>query len=260
MRPLTFLCLVLTLLFALFVLGVMIALCLPVPPGDLLAAVSSAETFFALRLSLICAVCATLVALLWGVPAGYLLARKRFRGKLVLDTLLDIPMIIPPLVVGVGILFLLSRSGLGGMMGGWGIQVLFTPYGAFAAQTFIVLPIIIRTSRVAFEGVHPGYEAAALTLGLAPVRVFFKITLPLARPGILSGAILAMARAMGEFGATLMVAGATRMKTETLPIAVYLNISSGELGIALSCAWILIVTSVLILVLLKTFAKSAPRN
>lgn len=240
-----------TFLFILLIVGVLVALGLPLPLPELRAAMVNRETLFALKLSLGCACAATVFSLIWGVPVAYLLARKTFRGKFIIDTVLDIPMIVPPLVTGVGLLFLFGRSMLGKPLAMVGIHFLFTPLGACLAQTFIAVPMIIRTSRVAFEAVDIHYEHAAQTLGSPPLAVFFGVTLPLSANGILSGAILAMARAMGEFGATLMVAGATRFKTETLPMAVYLNIASGEMGIALASAWILMFSGLLLLMTLK---------
>ena len=161
------------LLFSLMVISVLMALFLPLPFRDLLKALSGKETLFALQLSLFCAVFATCFSLFWGVPIGYLLAREPFRGKFLVDTLVDIPMIIPPLVIGVGLLFLFGASGIGKPLADYGIRVLFTPVGALVAQTFIAVPIIIRTSRSAFESVDPGYEYAGRTLGSSPVCVFF---------------------------------------------------------------------------------------
>ena len=124
------------------------------------------------------------------------------------------------------------------------------------AQTFVATPIVIRSSKAAFESLDPGYAAAAMTLGLSPWKVFVKINLPLAGRSIASGIVLAWARALGEFGATLMVAGATRFRTETLPIAVYLNISSGELGIAVSCALVLVGTAFFLLCVLRLIRQN----
>ena len=124
-----------------------------------------------------------------------------------------------------------------------------------AAQTFVATPIIIRSAKAAFESVDRGYEETALTLGLDPVKVFWRVNLPLAGRGILSGIVLAWARTMGEFGATLMVAGATRMRTETLPMAVYLNISSGELGIAVSSALVLLGAAFVLLLTLRLIQR-----
>jgi len=191
------------------------------------------------------------LALILGVPTGYFLARTRFPGKAVLETFLDLPLVITPLIAGVGLLFLFGQNMLGPRLGEWGITILFTPWGAVLAQTFVACPIVMRSSRAAFERVGPRYEWAAATLGLGPSQVFFRISLPLARQGILAGTVLGWTRAMGEFGATLMVAGAIRFKTETLPIAVYLNISSGELGTALSCAWVLMATGFVLLLALR---------
>ncbi len=236
---------------ALFTGGVMFALFVRVSPSEIVTALSSEETRFALRLSLTTSFFSTALALLLGVPAGYFLARTPFPGKEVLDTFLDLPLVITPLVAGVGLLFLFGQSMLGTPLGRLGIHVLFTPLGAVLAQTFVACPIVMRSSRAAFERVGHRYEWAAATMGLRPFQVFFRVSLPLAKKGILAGCVLGWTRAMGEFGATLMVAGAIRLKTETLPIAVYLNISSGELGTALSCAWVLMAAGFLILLVLR---------
>ncbi len=238
-------------LLALFTTGVLFALFVRLSPGEILTALSSDETRFALRLSLTTSIFSTTLALLLGVPAGYFLARSTFPGKEILDTFLDLPLVITPLVAGVGLLFLFGQSMLGAQLGKWGIHILFTPLGAVLAQSFVACPIVLRSSRAAFERMGSRYEWAAATMGLRPVQVFFQISLPLARKGILAGTVLAWTRAMGEFGATLMVAGAIRFKTETLPMAVYLNISSGELGKALSCAWVLMATGFVLLLALR---------
>lgn len=238
-------------LLALFTAGVLFALFIRLSPGEIFSALSSDETRFALKLSLTTSILSTTLALILGVPAGYFLARSRFLGKEILDTFLDLPLVITPLVAGVGLLFLFGQSMLGTQLGKWGIHILFTPLGAVLAQSFVACPIVMRTSRAAFERVGHRYEWAAATMGLNPFQVFFQISLPLARKGILAGTILAWTRAMGEFGATLMVAGAIRFKTETLPMAVYLNISSGELGKALSCAWVLMATGFVLLLALR---------
>jgi len=245
-------------LLTLLVLGVVTALFLPLFPAIALRALASPEIRFALRLSLVTSLAATGVSVFLGVPSGYVLARRAFPGKAVLDTFLDLPLVMTPLIAGVGLLFLFGESGLGGLLSQWGIRVLFTPLGAVAAQVFIAAPIVTRSSRAAFESLSPRYEWAGQTLGLGPARVFFRVTLPMAARGILSGTILAWARAVGEFGGTLMVAGATRFHTETLPIAVYLNMSSGEMELALSAALILMGTGLAMVVLLKVLGVNRP--
>ena len=238
-------------LLALLVLGVVAALFLPLSPAGALRAMTSPETLFALRLSLGTSLAATAAAVILGVPSGYVLARHSFPGKAILDTFLDLPLVMTPLIAGVGLLFLFGKAGFGTVLSGWGVQVLFTPLGAVVAQAFIAAPIVTRSSRAAFESLNRRYEWAGETLGLRPSQVFFQVTLPMARQGILSGTILAWARAVGEFGATLMVAGATRFHTETLPMAVYLNITSGELEVALSAALILLAAGFAMVLLLK---------
>lgn len=244
-------------LLTLFVCGVLAALLLHVSPAEIWQALSSRETQFAVRLSLLTSSAALLISLVLGVPSGYVLARNAFPGRAILDTLLDLPLVMTPLVAGIGLLFLFGQDWLGGSLMRLGIKVVFTPLGAIVAQTFICIPIVIRSSRAAFEGVNRRFELAGQTLGLSAASIFFRITLPLAWQGIVTGAILAWARALGEFGATLMIAGATRFKTATLPVSVYLNISSGELGLALACAWILLFFGFVLLLAVKLLSRNA---
>jgi molybdate transport system permease protein len=244
----------------LFMAGVLAALIFHVPPGEISRAVSSAETLFALRLSLTTSLLAVSGSILLGVPAAYLLARRNFFGKAAIDMLLDVPLVMTPLVAGVGLLFLFGEQWLGGALADLGLRLIFTPQGAVAAQIFIATPILTRSCRAAFEAIDRRYELAGQTLGLSPFQGFFLITLPMARQGLLSGTILAWARALGEFGATLMVAGATRFKTATLPISVYLNISSGELGLALACSWLLLFAGFLLLLVLKWIGRGSNRK
>jgi molybdate transport system permease protein len=239
-----------TAVLVLLIIGVLAGLFIHLPLSQVLATLAAAETRFALELTLLTSGAATMLAILLGVPAGHFLARRVFKGKLLIDTLIDLPMTMTPLVAGVGLLFLLGGNAVRLSLDWLGIELLFTPSGAVLAQTLIAAPIMARTSRAAFAAIDARYEQAAQTLGLTRQQVFFQVALPMARPVLLSGVVLCWARAVGEFGATLMVAGATRFKTETLPIAVYLNISSGELGIALVCAWLLIMTGFLVLLVL----------
>ena len=233
--------------FTLIVLGVLVALVTQVSPAQLWASICHPETLFALRFSLTTACGAMAVAILIGVSAAYFMARRDFPGKGVLETLLDLPLVMPPLVTGVGLLFLFGQQLLGMPLAELGINIVLTPLGAVVAQAFIAIPIVMRSSQAAFASVDRGYEEVAATLGLSPFEVFLKINIPLAGRSLISGIILAWARTMGEFGGTLMVAGATRFRTETLPIAIYLNISSGELGIAVSCALVLLCAAFILL-------------
>jgi molybdate transport system permease protein len=244
-------------LLAILILGVLGGLFLHLPFSQVPSILQSAEIRFALKLTLLTSGAATVIAGFLGIPAGHGLARRDFKGKLLLETLIDLPMTMTPLVAGLGLLFLLGSEPVRSVLDKVGIEMLFTPWGAILAQTLIAAPIMTRTSRAAFAAIDIRYEQAARTLGLTAGQVFFRVSLPMAWPVLLSGVILCWSRAVGEFGATLMVAGATRFKTETLPIAVYLNISSGELGIALVCAWFLIMTGFLVLLLLRWVSASS---
>lgn len=153
-------------------------------------------------------------------------------------------MVTPPLVAGMGLLFLLGREApVGGVLTAAGFNLLFSPTGIVLAQVYVAASIIVRSARSAFQAVDPDYAGMASTLGLTPTWSFLLVEIPMAGRGLLSAAILGWARALGEFGATLMVAGATRLYTETLPMAIYLNIASGENQVAIACALILLVIS-----------------
>lgn len=184
----------------------------------------------ALALSLKVAGWATALNLVLGVAAGHALARSRFVGRDLLDALLTLPMVLPPTVLGYYLLVVVGRHG---WLGSWldehfGIRLIFTWQGAVIAATLVAFPLVMKAARAAFEGVDPRLEQAARVLGLGEVAVFFRVTLPMAWHGILAGLLLAFARALGEFGATLMVAGSIPGKTQTLSIAVYEAVQAGQ--------------------------------
>ncbi len=233
------------------ILGVLIALFVQIELSEIVTTLISSETIFAIKLSLFASVSAILIALFLGIPVAYLLARKDFPGKFIIDTFLDIPLVMTPLVIGMGLLFLLGPDLLGTYLDRFDVDFLFTSAGAIVAQTFIATPLIIRSCRSTFEEIDEKFDWAGSTIGLSNHQVFLLIILPMARNGILSGTVLAWTRTLGEFGATLMVAGATRFRTETLPIAIYLNLTSGEIGIAITCAWVLIISGFILLLILK---------
>lgn len=236
------------------VAGVTGALAFRLSGARLAEVLVSAETLFALRMSFVTSLAAMAMAFVLALPAGYLLARREFPGRRLVETLIDLPMIMPPLVAGLGLLFLFGRRGLGGTLAGLGIDVLFTPLGVVLAQSFVATTVLLRAATAAFSGIDDRAGEVAATLGAAPGDVFRTVELPLALPAILSGAVIAWARTLGEFGATLLLAGATRFKTETLPIAVYLNIATGETEVAVGCALILLAMAFLLLMALRLLA------
>lgn len=215
------------------------------------------QAWVALGLTLKVAGWATALNLVLGVGVGFLLARKRFAGRDLLDALLTLPMVMPPTVLGYYLLVLLGRQGA---LGGWlqerfGIQLIFTWQGAVIAATIVAFPLVFKSARVAFEAVDPQFEQAARVLRISEIALFFRVTLPLAWRGILAGLLLAFARATGEFGATLMVAGSIPGKTQTLSIAVYEAVQAGQDDVA---NFLVLVTSVTCILVLLAAGWLAP--
>jgi molybdate transport system permease protein len=192
---------------------------------------------------------ATLLALLTGGLFGFLLARHSFWGRDVLDAICTLPMVMPPTVLGYYLIVIIGRRG---WIGGWlheiGIDLIFTWQGAVLASAVVAFPLVFKGARAAFESVDSHLENAARTLGSSELRIFFRVTLPLAWRGILAGTMLAFARAMGEFGATLMVAGNIPGKTQTLSLAVYDAVQAGQDDLANFLVLITSIVCVLILV------------
>jgi molybdate transport system permease protein len=182
-----------------------------------------------LLISLKVAACATILILPPGIVLGRLLARRTFPGKSFIETLLSLPLVLPPTAVGYVLLRLLSRDGpLGVRALGVDLDLLFTWKGAAVASAIMALPLVARTARVAFEGVDPRLESMSRTLGLGPASTFLRVILPLARRGLLAATILGFSRALGEFGATVIVAGNIPGRTQTLALAIFNDIQIGH--------------------------------
>lgn len=195
----------------------------------------SADELTAIRLSLKVASVAALASLPFGIAMGWLLARKRFFGKSLVDALVHLPLVLPPVVVGYVLLVLLGRNGV---LGAWlqqvfGISLAFRWTGAALASAVMGFPLLVRTIRLSIENVDRRLEAAASTLGASPWRVFVTVTLPLAWPGVVAGAVLAFAKALGEFGATITFVSNIPGETQTLSSAIYglMQVPDGEQGI-----------------------------
>ncbi|EER60127.1 molybdate ABC transporter, inner membrane subunit [Acidovorax delafieldii 2AN] len=211
----------------------------------------------ALSLSLQVAGWATLLNLVLGIGVGYLLARGRFPGRDLIDTLLTLPMVMPPTVLGYYLLVLLGRNGWVGkwLQDTWGIHLIFTLQGAVIAATVVAFPLVFKPARAAFEAVDSQLEGAARVLGISEFGIFLRVTLPLAWRGILAGVWLGFARALGEFGATLMVAGSIPGKTQTLSIAIYEAVQAGQDAVANT---LVLITSVVCIVVLLGAGRLAP--
>lgn len=236
----------------LFFVVPLLALVLRITPGELLASLADPQAAQAIGLSLRTTLATVAMTLLAGTPAAYLLARKHFRGRTLVDTLLDLPMVLPPAVAGIALLVAFGRQGLvGGWLSGVGVSLPFTEAAVVLAQLFVAAPFYVRTAVVAFAGIERELEQAAAVDGASRLAIFRRITLPLAAPALLGGAVMTWARALGEFGATILFAGNLPGRTQTMPLAIYLGFEAEGLRVALALAVILLAVSFGVLLLVK---------
>lgn len=235
--------------------AILLGLILYSPLPAIAASLGSPEIRFAIMLSLVTSVISTAICIAIAIPVAYALARYEFFGKRVATLALTLPLTLPPLVAGIALLLFFGTTPWGKALDQAGFIVIFTPLGIIIAEVFVNLPYMIRILRSAISGINPRYEHVAKTLGCTDTGAFYRVTLPMARHGLLAGAVITWSKAMGEFGAVLMVAGATTMRTETLPIALYLNISTGDLNLAVAAATILILISLLTLCAVEYFDR-----
>jgi molybdate transport system permease protein len=222
------------------------------PWAEAAAVLGSPQTLQALRLSLVTATISTGVVVLLGVPLAWLLARPGLRSASSLRALITVPLVLPPVVAGVALFTVLGRSGLLGrpLYQLTGFAFPFTPYAVVLAQTFVALPYLVLSVEGALRAADRRYEEAAATLGAGPFTVFRRVTLPLVGPGVAAGAVLAWARALGEFGATITFAGNFPGTTRTMPLQVYLALETDP-DAALLLSVLLLAVSVAVLVLLR---------
>ena len=230
----------------------LLGLLIRAPWGDAAEVLGSAEALQALRLSLVTATIATVIVVLLGVPLAWLLARPGFRSASLLRALVTVPLVLPPVVGGVALFTVLGRSGLLGrpLYELTGFAFPFTSYAVVLAQVFVALPFLVLSVEGALRASDRRFEEAAATLGARPVTVFRRVTLPLVGPGIAAGAVLAWARALGEFGATITFAGNFPGTTRTMPLQVYLALETDP-DAALLLSVLLLAVSVAVLVLLR---------
>ena len=217
----------------------------------------SQSIWMPLLLSLKVSLWATAINALLGIAAAYLLSRWRSPFAHVVDSLLTLPLVLPPTVLGYYLLVLLGRRGVfGSWLSQLGIELVFTWQGAVIAASVVSFPLVLRSARAALEGVNPLLENAARVLGLSEVALFFRVSLPLASRGIMAGILLAFARALGEFGATLMIAGNLPGRTQTLSVAIYEAVQAGDDDSALV---MVLLTSLTCIVVLMVAGRLAPR-
>jgi molybdate transport system permease protein len=201
------------------------------------------EVWSVTALTVVMAALATAATLVPGLLLAWVLTRGRFRGRLLLETFVSLPLVLPPVATGLILLMLLApRGALGGLLSTLGIEIVFTWKAVVIAMAVMGLPLFVRTARAGFEQVDPRYERAAATLGARPFRVFLTVTLPLARPSLAAASVLCFARAIGEFGATMMIAGSIPGSTRTLAVAIY---SFAETGRDVEAGQLVLVSAVI---------------
>lgn len=224
-----------------------------VPPGDLLGALGHHVTRDALFVSIKTSAIAHAAVLVIGTPAAYLLARRRFRGRGVVLTLIELPLVLPPAVAGIALFAAFGRAGLlGDQLNALGVQIPFTQAAVVLAVAFVESPFYLRGAIAAFEAVDDGLVDAARTLGAGPARVFARVALPLSAGGLGAASALALARGLGEFGATIIFAGSLQGVTQTLPLAIYAQFDQ-NFDTALAISALFIVVGAVLLVTLKLY-------
>ena len=210
----------------------------------------SSETIFAVKLSLATASITTILAIAVAIPVAYAISKNEFFGKSFVDSLLDLPIVISPIAIGAALLVFFNTP-LGGAINNNVLRFVFSVPGIVLAQFTIVSALAIRLLKSTFDSIDTRYEQVARTLGCSKPEAFFKVIIPLARNGLIASGILTWARAVGEFGATVTLAGATAMRTETLPISIFLNLSSANIEQAVALIVILVIISMAALLLVR---------
>ncbi|MFZ2535810.1 ABC transporter permease [Methanothrix sp.] len=237
-----------------------VALFLRSPLDTTLRSLHDPVVIDALRLSLMTSTVTTITVVFMGTPIAYVSARFRYFGKELADSLIDLPVIMPPAVAGIALLMAFGRMGiLGRYLDAFGVSIAFTTLAVIIAQVFVSSPFYIRQARTSFEDVDIALENAARTLGGSRVYAFFHVILPIAINGLISGAIMAFARSLGEFGATIMFAGNFQGRTQTMPLAIY-TAMQGDLDVSLCIAIILVAISFVVIFLVKTLTRRVYKN
>ncbi|MEV8558653.1 molybdate ABC transporter permease subunit [Streptomyces sp. NPDC051917] len=242
-----------------FLLLPLVALIIRAPWRSLPDQLSSTEVWQALQLSLVSATAATAVSLVLGVPLAWLLARTEFPGRGLVRALVTLPLVLPPVVGGVALLLALGRNGvIGKVLDSWfGITLPFTTTGVVIAEAFVAMPFLVISVEGTLRAADPRFEEAATTLGASRFTAFRRVTLPLISPGIAAGAVLAWARALGEFGATITFAGNFPGRTQTMPLAVYLALQNDP-DAAISLSLVLLAVSIAVLAGLRDRWMTTP--
>jgi molybdate transport system permease protein len=243
--------------YVLLIAGMLLADIFYTTPGHLWDALRSPDIRASVRLSLISCTVTTLLSLWVAVPLGYLMSRYHFRGKVLLDVLLDVPIVLPPLVIGLSLLILFNAPPLRYLQEKTGLVFTYAVPGVILAQFAVAAAFAVRTMRVTFDQISPRQEQVALTLGASRSQAFWRVVLPQARRGLVTAATLAWARSLGEFGPILVFAGTTRQHTEVLSTSVFLELSIGNLEGAVAVSLLMVAAALVVLLIVRVYGMEA---
>jgi molybdate transport system permease protein len=236
--------------YVLLIIAMLVAQASFTSPGHLWDALANEEIQYAIKLSLLSCTLTTILSLWVGAALGYLMSRYEFRGKALIDAIIDVPIVLPPLVIGLALLILFQSAPLRWFEDNI-MNVTFAIPSVIIAQFAVACAFAVRTMRVTFDQISPREEAVALTLGCTRAQAFWRVVLPDARRGLLAAATLAWARSLGEFGPIVVFSGATRMRTEVLPTTVYLELQIGNIEAAVAVSLLMVLAAITVLVILR---------
>jgi len=234
----------------LFFVGILVSMLTFTDWSTFASALLSEEIMFAIRLSVITASIATVISMLIAVPVAYTISKADFWGKSFVDSLLDLPIVVSPVALGAALLVFFNTP-VGSAINNNVISFVFSVPGIVLAQVTVISALAIRLLKSTFDAIDPRFEQVSRTLGCSKPEAFFRVIIPLARDGLIASSILTWARAVGEFGATVTLAGATAMKTETLPIAIFLSLASADIGKAVALVFVLIIIAIIALFVIR---------
>jgi molybdate transport system permease protein len=237
-------------LLTLFFTGIVVSMVTYTDWDTLFSTLMSQEILFAIRLSLITATISTILSISVAIPVAYAISQIEFPGKDIVDTILDLPIVISPIALGAALLVFFNTP-LGVAIENKVLRFVFEVPGIVLAQFTVIIALAVRLLKSTFDSIDPRYERVGRTLGCSKLEVFFRVTLPLARNGLIASGILTWARAVGEFGATVTLAGATKLKTETLPIAIFLSLATADVEKAVAVIFALIFIAAVALITLR---------
>ena len=237
-------------LLTVFFIGIVVSMLTYTRWDVFLSALLSEEILFAVKLSLTTATVATIISIIIAVPVAYAISQSEFPGKDIIDSMLDLPIVISPIALGAALLVFFNTP-LGGGINDNIMRFVFAVPGIILAQIMVISALAIRLLKSTFDSIDPRYEQVGRTLGCSKPEVFLRVTLPLAKDGLIASSILTWARAVGEFGATVTLAGATAFKTETLPVAIFLSLASADIEKAIAVIFVLVIIAVAALLVIR---------